>query len=142
LPQAPLRPPAINVNPKSLSLRHKIGARRFRNILWRRFRLRHKATRCIIKGPMPPGAQSICKRPWPVHRHCCIGVAVRAIMRARAAVNQCGKFSDHAFFGAFLGLPAFIAAVRAVFKEMATACFCGLPAFISLLMFLEMEALE
>jgi hypothetical protein len=32
--------------------------------------------------------------------------------------------------------------VRAVFNEMATACFCGLPAFISLLMLLEMEALE
>jgi hypothetical protein len=142
LPQAPLRPPAINVNPKTFSLRHKIGARRFWSILWRLFRLRHKAARRIIKGPMPPGAQSLCKRLWPVHRQRRISLTVRAIMRARAAVNQRGEFSDHAFFGAFPGLPAFIAAVRAVFKEMATACFCGLPAFISLLMFLEMEALE
>jgi hypothetical protein len=142
LPQAPLRPPAININPKRLSLRHKIGARRFWSILWHLFRLRHQAARHFIEGPMPPGAQSLCKRLWTVHRQRRISLTVRAIMRARAAVNQRGKFSDHAFFGAFPGFPAFIAAVRAVFKEMATACFGGLPAFISLLMFLEMEALE
>jgi hypothetical protein len=142
LSQAPLRPPAININPKRLSLRHKIGARRFWSILWRFFRLRYKAARHLIKGPMPPGAQSLCKSLWPVHRQRHIGLAVRASMGAGATVNQRGKFRDHAFFGAFPGLPAFIAAVRAVFKEMATACFCGFPAFISLLMFLEMEAFE
>jgi hypothetical protein len=47
-----------------------------------------------------------------------------------------------AFFGALLGLPAFTAAVRAVFSAMAMACFCGLPDFISLEMFELMDFWE
>ena len=34
-----------------------------------------------------------------------------------------------------LGLPAFLAAVRAVDSATATACFCGIPYFISIEMF-------
>jgi hypothetical protein len=41
-----------------------------------------------------------------------------------------------------LGLPAFLAAVRAVFNATATACFCGMPAFISLEMFFDTLAFE
>jgi len=44
-----------------------------------------------------------------------------------------------AFFGALLGFPAALAAVRAVFSATATACFCGMPAFISLEMFLLID---
>jgi hypothetical protein len=47
-------------------------------------------------------------------------------------------FHFFAFAGALLGLPAFMAAVRAVLKAMAIACFCGLPDFISRLMLEEM----
>jgi hypothetical protein len=44
---------------------------------------------------------------------------------------------DHflAFFGALPGLPAFSAAFVAVDSDMATACFIGLPAFFSVLIF-------
>jgi hypothetical protein len=41
-----------------------------------------------------------------------------------------------------LGLPAFLAAVRAVFNATATACFCGMPDFISLEMFFDTLAFE
>jgi hypothetical protein len=41
-----------------------------------------------------------------------------------------------------LGFPAFFAAVRAVLKATATACFCGIPAFISFEMFFEMVFFE
>ncbi len=41
-----------------------------------------------------------------------------------------------------LGLPAALAALVATFKAMATACFCGLPDFISFEMFFPMDLLE
>jgi hypothetical protein len=47
-----------------------------------------------------------------------------------------------AFAGALLGFPAFIAAFRAVDSATATACFWGIPAFISLPMFLPIDLLE
>ena len=46
------------------------------------------------------------------------------------------------FAGALLGLSAFIAAALAVLNAMATACFCGLPAFISFEMFELIDFLE
>ena len=46
------------------------------------------------------------------------------------------------FAGALLGLPAFFAAVRAVEIATATACFCGMPAFISFEMFFEIDFFE
>jgi hypothetical protein len=39
------------------------------------------------------------------------------------------------FLGALPGLPAFSAALAAVDSDMATACFIGLPAFFSVLIF-------
>ena len=45
------------------------------------------------------------------------------------------------FIGALPGLPAFMAALRAVLMAMATACFWGLPDFISLEMFSLMDFL-
>jgi hypothetical protein len=99
LPQAPLRPPAIYVNLKRLSLRHKIGAgglgRWFWNILGQRFRLRHKPARHLIKGPMPPVAQSLCKRIWGGYRARVIRLAMWASVQAWATIDQRGKFSDH-----------------------------------------------
>jgi hypothetical protein len=47
-----------------------------------------------------------------------------------------------AFAGALLGFPAFIAAVLAVDSATAMACFWGIPAFISLPMFLEIDFWE
>ena len=44
--------------------------------------------------------------------------------------------------GALLGLPAALAAFSAVLSAMATACFMGLTAFFSILMFLPMDLLE
>jgi hypothetical protein len=52
------------------------------------------------------------------------------------------RFGFHFFLGALLGFPAFMAAVRAVLRAIATACFCGLPAFISFEMFEEMDFCE
>jgi hypothetical protein len=47
-----------------------------------------------------------------------------------------------AFAGALPGFPAFIAAVLAVDSATAMACFWGIPAFISLPMFLEIDFSE
>jgi hypothetical protein len=56
------------------------------------------------------------------------------LIRTRRAVNV-ARIHHFPFFGAFDGLPAFFAAVRAVSSAIAIACFCGLPDFISLEMF-------
>jgi len=45
------------------------------------------------------------------------------------------------FIGALEGFPAALADFLAVLMAMATACFCGLPAFISLEMFSLMDFL-
>jgi hypothetical protein len=47
-----------------------------------------------------------------------------------------------AFFGALLGLPAVLAALVATLNAMATACFLGLPDFISFETFFPMDLLE
>ena len=44
-----------------------------------------------------------------------------------------------AFFRALLGFPASLAALLAVLRAIATACFLGLPDFISLEMFFPMD---
>ena len=65
-------------------------------------------------------------------------------MSAWAAIDEDGELCHFLALaaGALPGLPAFIAAVRAVDSAMATACFWGLPDFTSFEMLDEMLALE
>jgi hypothetical protein len=56
------------------------------------------------------------------------------IVTVKQWLIQLDHFLDF-FFGALPGLPAFSAALAAVDSDMATACFIGLPAFFSVLIF-------
>jgi hypothetical protein len=53
-----------------------------------------------------------------------------------------GAIFGGAIFFATVAFPAFFAAVRAVERATATACFCGIPAFISFEMFFEIDFFE